>query len=126
MTGAASPTLLESASAGRRAMGNRAQPRPETTSKESAGTGSARPEPDVHPGDSDHVGYGSPPRKYQFSKGASGNPSGRPPGRHNYKKRLAQLLNGPIDTRDGRQVMPEELVAQAVYGQMAKGNLKAV
>ncbi len=38
------------------------------------------------------TGFGRPPKKFQFKKGESGNPNGRPPGSKNIKKELEDEL----------------------------------
>ena len=55
-------------------------------------------------------GYGKPPLSRQFPKGVSGNPNGRPPGRHNlppYDAVLGQMVTIKEDGRE-RQVTAAE------------------
>lgn len=47
------------------------------------------------------VGYGKPPPKHQFKKGRSGNAAGRPKGRKNSAKSVAEVLSAPVDVRKG-------------------------
>ena len=46
--------------------------------------------------DEDNIGFGNPPKKSQFKKGQSGNPSGRPKGTRNFGTHLDEVLNTPI------------------------------
>ena len=41
-------------------------------------------------------GYGKPPKKHQFKKGASGNPTGRPKGKTSLTTDLQKILNKKI------------------------------
>jgi hypothetical protein len=78
------------------------------------------------PGDPDYVGYGHPPKAPQYKKGTSGNPQGRPKGAHRFKRQLAELLYAGLTLADGRDLSTAELVQRNVFGNLAKGNLKAV
>lgn len=53
------------------------------------------------------VGYGRPPTRFQFKKGVSGNPNGRPPGQTGEKKRDMDMVNGPSK---GSRLTDEELL----------------
>ena len=41
-------------------------------------------------------GYGKPPKKHQFKKGVSGNPTGRPKGKTSLTTDLQKILNKKI------------------------------
>ena len=47
------------------------------------------------------VGYGSPPKKYRFKKGKSGNPKGRPKRLRNFRTDLFEVLQAPVSVNDG-------------------------
>lgn len=42
------------------------------------------------------VGYGKPPKSGQYTKGVSGNPSGRPKKTSDFDSKLMQLLESPL------------------------------
>ena len=44
----------------------------------------------------DETGYGKPPKKYQFKKGVSGNPRGRPKGKSSLLSDLKKIVNQKI------------------------------
>lgn len=70
------------------------------------------------------VGYAKPPRETRFSKGQSGNPSGRPRGSRNFATLLDQALAEPVTINEnGRrkkvsklQVIVKQLVNKAAQG----------
>ncbi len=47
------------------------------------------------------VGRGKPPKEYQFRKGKSGNPSGRPPNTKRSPIDVAAILDGPVTVSKG-------------------------
>lgn len=60
------------------------------------------------------IGYRRPPKQTQFSKGASGNPAGRPKGSRNFATLLAQELNQKVViTENGRKRSMTRLQALA-------------
>lgn len=77
--------------------------------------------------DNDNVGYKHPPKSFQFRKGQSGNPKGRPKkantnqriARHNAQSAFLMLMDSPIEImRDGEHVtMP---IIEAVQLTMIK------
>jgi hypothetical protein len=69
------------------------------------------------------VGYGKPPKKSQFSKGKSGNPSGRPKGSKNTLSSAAQTVFGkkvPVTFlgQSAKVPMVEALLAKVVTAAM--------
>ena len=74
--------------------------------------------------DNQRVGYGRPPKRYQFKPGHSGNPSGRPKGARNFRSELLEELAETITLKDaGREVTVSKqracikaLVAAAIGG----------
>lgn len=75
------------------------------------------------------VTRGKPPREYQFKKGQSGNPGGRPKGSQNFRTLLQRELDRPITaTNNGRAVRmtKREAMAKRLVGEALKGNLKAL
>lgn len=75
------------------------------------------------------IGYGKPPEETRFSKGKSGNPSGRPKGSRNTYKLLEDLLAQKVTImQDGKPVrIPKKaaILLQAVNS-ATKGDLKAI
>lgn len=73
------------------------------------------------------VGFGKPPRQNQFRKGASGNPKGRPRGRHNWATVLEKALqervvineNGSRKTITKLEAAVKQLVNRAASGDLA-------
>jgi hypothetical protein len=74
--------------------------------------------------DNQRVGYGRPPKRYQFKPGHSGNPSGRPKGARNFRSELLEELAESITLKEaGREVTVSKqracikaLVAAAIGG----------
>lgn len=70
------------------------------------------------------VGYGKPPKEYQFKPGQSGNPKGRPPDKRNMKRALRDVLTEDIEVVDNGQrvtiskqdALMRMLVAKALKG----------
>ena len=53
----------------------------------------------------DETGYGKPPKKYQFQKGTSGNPRGRPKGKSSLLSDLNKIVNQKISVNLNGQNM---------------------
>ena len=73
------------------------------------------------------VGPGRPPRKHQFKKGQSGNPSGRPKGSRNFKAILEAEMNRRVTIQDGgreRRVTLKEVMGRQLANAAAKGSIK--
>ena len=77
------------------------------------------------------IGYRQPPKKYQFRKGQSGNPSGerkRPPRPPDLKTQLESELNKPVTIRNGKVVKIKTKGAAGIeqlVDQFAKGDRNA-
>src|ERR1035437_246855 len=74
------------------------------------------------------IGYGKPPRKNRFQKGAPANPKGRPRGAKNLativlkESRQTVLVNGP---RGSRKVTKIEAAMMQLGNKSAQGDLRA-
>lgn len=70
------------------------------------------------------IGYGRPPKKYQFKKGQSGNPGGRPRGSktaddaviENLRKRVPARINGRPITTNVQDAVIKAQVKKALAG----------
>lgn len=79
-------------------------------------------------GHRDDVGYGRPPREYQFKPGQSGNKRGRPKGSKNEATIIEELSSRKVEVRqNGRE--KKITLLEAIWLRCAedalKGNLKA-
>jgi hypothetical protein len=77
----------------------------------------------------DRAGYGRPPQKTRFKKGASGNPKGRPNGSLNVATALAKALREKVViTVHGqrKRVTKLEAALKQLVNQAASGELRAL
>lgn len=77
----------------------------------------------------DEVGYGKPPRQFQFKKGQSGNPKGRPPGSLNVATILARTLREKVTvTENGRRrtITKLEAAVKQIVNKAAAGDAAAI
>lgn len=78
--------------------------------------------------DDNNVGYGKPPKQFQFKPGQSGNPKGRKKGSRGLKTDLGAELRSKVPvTENGktRQLTKQQLVLKAMVTKAAKGDTKA-
>lgn len=77
----------------------------------------------------DDVGYGKPPREFQFKKGQSGNPKGRPRGSLNVATILARTLREKVTvTENGRRrtITKLEAAVKQIVNKAAAGDAAAI
>jgi len=76
------------------------------------------------------VGYGKPPKRSQFKRGQSGNPTGRPKGAKSGPIDIAVILSEPLTVRTAgttQRMSPFEVgVRQLVKQGLSKNGLKAI
>jgi len=75
------------------------------------------------------VGYRKPPKKTQFQKGVSGNPTGRPkkaPEFHSLFLKESESLMTIIDNGKRRRISKLEAIAKQVHNKAVTGNIPAL
>jgi hypothetical protein len=76
------------------------------------------------------VGYGKPPKRSQFKRGQSGNPTGRPKGANSGPTDIPSILGEPLTVRTAgttQRMLPFEVgVRQLVKRALNKIDLKAI
>jgi Family of unknown function (DUF5681) len=80
--------------------------------RQKAGTGS---------GSNYEIGYGKPPKQYQFPRGRSGNPKGRPRGAKNTATLTREILDEKIEFSSGtgvRKISRREAILRS-FGEFA-------
>lgn len=70
------------------------------------------------------VGYGKPPKQFQFAKGQSGNPKGRPKKRKGKKDILEEILETQISV-NGKPMTKMEALVTSMVNDAIKGNASA-
>ena len=76
----------------------------------------------------ENLGYGKPPKAYQYKPGQSGNPKGRPKGAKNRETILRELLNSKITMRregKARKITVMEGIFHKMVEDSLKGNIKS-
>lgn len=74
------------------------------------------------------VGYGRPPREYQFKPGQSGNPKGRPKGAKNLATDLKEELEEKIVVSEGgkpREMSKQRALVKALLAKALRGETRA-
>jgi hypothetical protein len=75
------------------------------------------------------VGYGKPPETKRFSKGKSGNPSGRAKGPRDVTKLLLQALSEPVTVNENgrrRQITKGEAMLKQLVNKGAAGDARSI
>lgn len=72
----------------------------------------------------DEVGYAKPPKQFQFKKGQSGNPLGRPKKRKTNSELLSELLDEKILV-NGKLMPKREVVFRSIVHDAIKGKASA-
>lgn len=75
------------------------------------------------------VGYGKPPKAYQFKPGQSGNPTGRPKGRKNEATLVRELLDRKVAVQERgktKRIRMVEALFRRLLEDALKGNIKTV
>lgn len=78
--------------------------------------------------DDSDVGYGRPPKAYQFKPGQSGNPTGRPKGKKNEATLARELLDRKISVQERgktRRIAILEALLRRILEDALKGNVKS-
>lgn len=78
--------------------------------------------------DDNEIGYGHPPKKHRFTKGKSGNPSGRPKGSRNARSIIAAVFNEKVIIRENgkkKVITKQEAMIKHMVNQAASGSAAA-
>ncbi len=70
------------------------------------------------------VGYRRPPRKNQFQKGSSGNPSGRPKGSKNIPSMLQKICHAPVKVKAENGKTKHISKIEAIMTQLANAAIR--
>ena len=85
--------------------------------------------PRAHEDASYAVGFGKPPKRFQFKPGLSGNPRGRPKGSQSLRTKIANVLTSKIVKREGDKEKTITAIEGMVWKQVEsglKGNERAL
>ena len=91
---------------------------------------SLHPNDEAPAGNRDYeVGYKKPPPDFQFRKGQSGNPKGRPKGVNNFKTDLAAELNERVRITEGGEekvLTKQQVLIKRATEKGSKGDMRAI
>lgn len=76
----------------------------------------------------DEVGYGKPPKAFQFKPGQSGNPSGRPKRKKNLATLTQELLDKTISVTERgkvKRMSMKDALLRRILDDALKGNIKS-
>jgi hypothetical protein len=75
----------------------------------------------------DKGGFGKPPKAFQFKKGTSGNPKGRPKKKYiDAKTQLAKILDSNLTTANGKKVTCTVALLQSIVKHAIDGKAHAL
>lgn len=78
--------------------------------------------------DAEQVGYGKPPKEYQYKPGQSGNPKGRPKGPGNLLKQISKHAAKKVKVVEGgveKKMARFDVVIAAMFNKASKGDVAA-
>jgi hypothetical protein len=89
----------------------------------------SRPKARIRVEADEDIGYGKPPRAYQFKPGQSGHKAGRPKGSKNEETMLSDILKKKVRINENgkvRKITVLEAILRKVAEDCLRGNIKSV